>query len=157
MPRTFHERELVISNRAHLPTWLPRTQRSRLVPAAMLESRMSVGTQRGRHAIALKVPLKTSPDIFHLGKLSLTWRTLMEKPSRSPFQCPPANHQRISSSAWNPLLADGSVISDGNIRCTSTDIHYRTTRTLRGLRPYHFLSIFRVHVNTYTLHAISAE
>lgn len=37
----FYERELVISpSRAHLPTWLPRTQRSRLVPAAILESRM---------------------------------------------------------------------------------------------------------------------
>lgn len=81
----------------------------------------------------------------------------MEKPSRSPFQCPLANHQRISSSARNPLLADGPVISGGNIRCISTDIHYGTTRTLKGLRPYHSLSFFRVHVNTHTLHAVSAE
>lgn len=90
--RTFYERELVISSRAHLPTWLPRTQRSRLVPAAMLESQISVGTQRGRHAIALRVPPGTpatrSPgrNLSHLEDVDgeVFQVSLSESPSKPP-------------------------------------------------------------------------
>lgn len=63
-PRALHECELVISTRAHLPTWLPRTQRSRLVPAAILESRMPTGMQRAwTNSIILgHLPPQTNPQ-----------------------------------------------------------------------------------------------
>lgn len=92
--------------------------------------------------------------------LFLTWRTLTEEPSRSPFQCPPANRQRISSAARNPLLADGPVISSGNIRCTyPSDIRCGTTGTLRDLRAYHtpYLLLPCTRKHTYTTRGDSTD
>lgn len=155
MPRTFYERELVISSRAHLPTWLPRTQRSRLVPAAMLESQMSVGTQRGGHTIVLRVPPGTllmyppGRDLSHLEDVDGEAFQV----SLSVSSSEPPTHFFLHSKS----LIGGPVISARNIRCISTDTHYSTTRLLRGVGPYHSLSFFREHVNTHTLHATAGR
>lgn len=99
-PRAFHERELVISSRAHLPTWLPRTQRSRLVLAAMLESPMPRRMQRAPTTL---FPLYLRIDLnvrrLYDPRKELTRETsAVENASRSRVYSPPISvHRRISA------------------------------------------------------------
>lgn len=154
MRRTFYKRELVISSRAHLPTWLPRTQRSRLVPAAILESRMSVGTQRDGHAFALRIPPGTAPicsrNLSHLEDVDGEAFQVSLSVSSSE---PPTHLLLRSKSLISRRSSDRRRKHPLHLHWTSTT---STTRTFRGLRAYHSLSFSRVHVNTHTLHAVGS-